>query len=380
MIMPSRDDVSLVELDDRGVLFCEGQQRLYALDPLGTALWSSLAGGSGEAGSARLLIEEMSFSPREAEDYVSSSLSSWDRLGLLRKSGKVAKNPGSPSVKSSRGEGLQDDVFAFAGLRIGLRYCDPEAAAAVRDVFGHLKVEEETSDFTFDITPAGGKYRLVGPDGSDHVLADSAAVAVWLKTEILDAILRRSPGTFAIHAAALESPKGTVLLVGPSGCGKTTIAALLNAHGWPCIADDVVLIDSRPRQIRGLPLAYAVKPGSWPVIARARPSLDGLQRYQRPDAKTVKYLCPASIAAHGGALAAAILFPRFAEGASASLSPVSHVDALVAILGEARNTSQYLTTEAFLAMATIVRLAAVRELSFGRADEASAMLLRHDAF
>jgi hypothetical protein len=271
-------------------------------------------------------------------------------------------------------------VFAFAGLRIGLRYCDPEAAAAVRDVFGHLKVEEETSDFTFDITPAGGKYRLVGPDGSDHVLADSAAVAVWLKTEILDAILRRSPGTFAIHAAALESPKGTMLLVGPSGCGKTTIAALLNAHGWPCIADDVVLIDSRPRQIRGLPLAYAVKPGSWPVIASARPSLDGLQSYQRPDARTVKYLCPASIAADGGPLAAAILFPRFAEGASTTISPVSHVDALVAILGEARNTSQYLTTEAFLAMATIVRLAAVRELSFGRADEASAMLLRHDAF
>lgn len=377
MISPSRDDVALVDFEDQSVLFCEGQQRLYALDPLAAALWSALAGGRAENEAVRLLIEQANLSPAEAEDHIAASLALWDELGLLRKDETIATRPAAPPVNKAP-EGPQHDVFSFSGFRVGIGYGDPDVTTAVRDVFGHLSAGEANPDFAFTVACEAGGYRLLGPDGADYLLTDCAAVAVWLKTEILDAHLRRSPATIAIHAAALGSPNGTVLLVGPSGCGKTTIAALLNAHGWSSIADDVVLIDCHPRGIRGLPLAYALKPGSWPVVARARPLLGALHSCRRPDGRTVKYLCPTSIAAHP-APAAAMVFPRFAEGAPTMMIPVPRAQALADILAEARSASEYLTVEAFLAVASVVGQATVHELRFGRAEEACAMLLRRES-
>jgi hypothetical protein len=376
MKIQSRHDITLVELDNQGILFCEGHQSLYALDTLAASLWRATAGASAKDDLIRFLVLKTGLPLSRAESYLTSCLRQWNEAGLLHRGECILRSVASPVLTHAPPTEYVDDVFGLAGFKVGVSYGEPGVATAVRDVFGHLGVKKGTTDFAFRIVSENGAYRLLGPDSTDHLLPDSAAVAVWLKTEILDALLRRSPDTMAIHAAALKSPKGTMLLAGPSRCGKTTLAALLNTRGWPSIADDVMLIDSQKRSIRGLPLAYAVKPGSWPIIRRSAASLDALATHTRPDGRVVKYLIPTSIAAVGSSVGASIVFPCFSQRASTALIPVSRVAALVRILSEARNTSHHLTTEAFLTVATILRQALVQELRFSSANEAVDALMQ----
>jgi hypothetical protein len=61
------------------------------------------------------------------------------------------------------------------------------------------------------------------------------------------AALFHQRGLLALHASAVETPAGAVLLLGGSGAGKSTIAARLAAWGNPFISDDVCPIDATPR-------------------------------------------------------------------------------------------------------------------------------------
>jgi hypothetical protein len=215
-------------------------------------------------------------------------------------------------------------------------------------------------------------YAMHTPDGEARILVDPAAVAVWLKMDLLDAILSMQPQTIALHAAALHSPAGVVLLAGSSGSGKTTLAAVLNAQGWPSIADDVVLIREDSSPITGLPLAYAAKPGSWPVLRRWFADIDELHAYSRPDGRIVKYVPPRMVVERDEVSIAAVVFPRYSPTASARIEPVDKVFALVDLLKEARNARHRLSRAGFLRLSTILRQSAVLSLVYGDAGHAAA--------
>ena len=46
-------------------------------------------------------------------------------------------------------------------------------------------------------------------------------------------------GYLALHAAAVATPTGTVILAGPSTAGKSVLAATLAARGCPVLADEI---------------------------------------------------------------------------------------------------------------------------------------------
>lgn len=50
-------------------------------------------------------------------------------------------------------------------------------------------------------------------------------------------------GLVALHAAAVVTPAGPVVVRGPSGSGKTTAACVLGLAGCPVLADEVVWVD-----------------------------------------------------------------------------------------------------------------------------------------
>lgn len=53
-------------------------------------------------------------------------------------------------------------------------------------------------------------------------------------------------GNEALHASAVECPRGVVAIAGPSGSGKSTLAAELIARGWPHFTDDVLVFAAGP--------------------------------------------------------------------------------------------------------------------------------------
>jgi energy-coupling factor transporter ATP-binding protein EcfA2 len=181
----------------------------------------------------------------------------------------------------------------------------------------------------------------------------------------------------ALHAAALHAPTGAVMLAGSSGHGKTTLAALLNAHGWPSIADDIVLLESDGSEIQGLALAYAVKSGSWSVLQGQFPSLDQYHPRLRPDGRTVKYVAPHSVANNAGGLSVSTLvFPRYAFGSGLNTRQGSKITSLINLLREAINGRRYLTASGFLAICKLVDHANIVEVEYGCAAEAAEFLVK----
>jgi hypothetical protein len=60
-------------------------------------------------------------------------------------------------------------------------------------------------------------------------------------------------GYEALHASAVESPHGTVVVLARSGAGKTTLAIELMRRGWPLVADDVLALRSRGGAVLAFP-------------------------------------------------------------------------------------------------------------------------------
>ena len=98
-----------------------------------------------------------------------------------------------------------------------------------------------------------------------------------------------------VHASAITNGKKTILFTAAPGNGKTTIAALLQARGYPIVADDFVPIERSTLMAWPFPIAMSVKEGSMELLS---PLMPGLQQkpvnYISPE-KIVRYLSPAGI-------------------------------------------------------------------------------------
>jgi hypothetical protein len=93
---------------------------------------------------------------------------------------------------------------------------------------------------------AFGQRALFGLDHDRERLAcaPSEAGIAWqrtLLTKVLPniAMLR---GYEALHASAVASPRGAVLVLAPSGTGKSALALALAHAGWPLISDDILVL------------------------------------------------------------------------------------------------------------------------------------------
>lgn len=107
-----------------------------------------------------------------------------------------------------------------------------------------------------------------------QVPADAKLRSEWLLgPALLLALAAR--GVYALHASAIASAAGAVLLLGRSGSGKSTLARVAADYGWRALADDVVPITEqagvmrvRPRfpQLKW-PDPLATADGEWPLAA-----------------------------------------------------------------------------------------------------------------
>ena len=85
-----------------------------------------------------------------------------------------------------------------------------------------------------------GRDVLVEPLGSDE-----DDVVAFFASSPFTALLQQR-GVVTLHAAAVKSEAGAVLLLGRSGIGKSSLAAALVERGFPLVADDVtgVVLDA----------------------------------------------------------------------------------------------------------------------------------------
>lgn len=71
-------------------------------------------------------------------------------------------------------------------------------------------------------------------------------------------------GTF--HGSTISNGKTSILLVGASGKGKSTLCAILSAHGFELVADDVSPMLFQDGEIYYNPTAISIKEGAFEVL------------------------------------------------------------------------------------------------------------------
>jgi len=105
--------------------------------------------------------------------------------------------------------------------------------------------------------------------GDDNVYAGTSSydIAYTVINEVIRQCIYFNKNGCAIHAAAIESGGGGVLLPGVSGCGKSTFTSWLVTNGANYLTDELVMLAEPDFRISSFTRPISIKNGSIPVIA-----------------------------------------------------------------------------------------------------------------
>jgi len=140
---------------------------------------------------------------------------------------------------------------------------------------------------------------------------------------------------FYIHAGAVGTGDGCVLLPAAPGSGKSSLTAALTHRGFGYYSDEVALIKPVTFQVPPMPLAFCVKSTGWELVGHYYPELGLSPVHNRDDGKRVRYLAPppGAIQQKSG-MVSHIIFPRYEKGGPTELKPLARSEALGRLMSE----------------------------------------------
>ena len=129
------------------------------------------------------------------------------------------------------------------------------------------------------------------------------------------------------HASALSYKKDTILFLGGSGSGKSTSLALLQAHGFHCVADDFVPIDN-DQLVHSFPAGISIKENSLETLLPYYPTLRSAAEYHYERLnKTVRYIPPKNTDYNTRYQCKALIFIKYDKHIDFEIKPISNMDA-----------------------------------------------------
>ena len=170
-------------------------------------------------------------------------------------------------------------------------------ASYIHPKFAHLETETADKETDFEVFTANDKIYLA---------INNKVKYGWSKEEIhyfqgkfsmefIQAMYHKEEcewmGVF--HASAVSNQQKAVLFLGDSGNGKSTSLALLQKHGFQCLADDFVPVAATNKEVYHFPAAISVKNSSLQTLAPLYPLLNDTKEYHLKRLnKRVRYLPP----------------------------------------------------------------------------------------
>jgi hypothetical protein len=77
-----------------------------------------------------------------------------------------------------------------------------------------------------------------------------------------------------LHGCSIAKNNHTIMLIGNSGSGKSTASALLAAHGYQVLADDISALSAEDLHIYNNPSAISIKSGAFDLVSKYFKTLD----------------------------------------------------------------------------------------------------------
>ena len=211
---------------------------------------------------------------------------------------------------------------------IKVSYNSALEASYIHPKFAHLETEISNKEIDFKVFIAKDKIYLA---------INNKVSYEWPKEEIhyfqgkfsmefIQAMYHKEESEWmgVFHASAVSNQQKAVLFLGDSGNGKSTSLALLQKHGFQCMADDFVPVAAKNKEVYHFPAAISVKNSSLQTLAPLYPILNDTKEYHLKRLnKRVRYLPPNYTDAQTHLACKDLVFIKYQKDVALSFSKMS---------------------------------------------------------
>ncbi len=249
---------------------------------------------------------------------------------------------------------------------------DDELRASLAELFAPLERSGGDALAVFSIGREGeDRHWHVRMDGQLMMGCEQTGQAVQgLVVYINQRVWMARDDVLSIHAAAVATPHGAVILPANSGSGKTTLCARLLQRGAGYLSDDSVAVDKRG-QLLGYPKPLGFKGSTQDLFSDVRlpGASDGRDAVWQVSATRLGAAIVTS------AEPAVVVSPRFEPGAALHLDRMSRPAGAAALLQQAQNLPAFGFPEALAIIGLLVAKVPCHSAVYGDADDAAQAVL-----
>jgi hypothetical protein len=260
----------------------------------------------------------------------------------------------------------------------------PFVAEGLAELYGQFEVRsahEAFADFHVSVNPPASLRRWLRPqaafsfDGMQPFKPLPRAQAFpMLEWGLNWCVSTQAHQYLIIHAAVVEKNGLAAILPAPPGSGKSTLTAGLVLSGWRLLSDELTLIDRKTGLIQPLPRPVSLKNQSIDVIRQFSPdvyinrashdTVKGTVAHMRPPRDSVRRQ-------HETARPGWVIFPQWAAGAPATLTPRSQAQTFMFLAQNAFNYS-HLGADGFRVGTELIDRTACYDFRYSQLHEAVA--------
>ena len=285
---------SYKQIEDKTIVWFEDTNNYLVLETTAASILKKIDKGVDRTQIAATLSKQTKVTLEQAKDFI---IDFEKRIYHQEPFAKVDQNNHGKDVKfptsfnSSIHYQIKNSVFKIS-------YLSALECSYIHPKFAHLVIDTPNrADYEFDI--------FIQNDFI-YLFVEKKLVNRWAKKdlhyfqgklsmELLQKVHQKEEEEWlgVFHASALGDGKKAILFLGDSGNGKSTSLALLQAHGFDCIADDFVPVDKKDQHVYAFPAAISIKRNSVETLLPFYPALKKTKEYDLKELnKIVRYLVP----------------------------------------------------------------------------------------
>jgi hypothetical protein len=329
-------------VDDGLLLLDTASHKVWAYSDSARRAWDVIETGDGRAEDIVAVFTEHYGIPFEiAQRDVGAILDEWRSLGLISQSSRL-NGPADISPSHAATDWVRAAAPSWAAKWSGtIQGCVFEFAIEhpfdphyVRALFQHMDSPGARPQCRLELRHVGDNEFALIEDGHERLrMRETGALLGALYQAVIERIHSGIAWLALMHGGSVARGGKGLLLPAPSGNGKSTLIAYLVSQGFQYVADDLLAV-ATDGKVLPWPMPLSLKPGSWEPLAPYCPYLPDLP-LGRAKGKDVRLFVPAAESCAAGPVRpAAVVFPRFASGATAALEQIGLFDAIARLLSD----------------------------------------------
>jgi hypothetical protein len=313
-------------IDSKKIVWFQNSNSYLVVEPLMATIFEKLSNNIDLQEISIWLKNEIDASDHFISNFIDNTVELFNEKNATELKPKLAK------IQSKIKNYKFHSFFRINNYVFFIEYENENLVSQVFPTFAHLEVETSNKiDFHYQVYEDNdsifllndGKFIGKWPQSESHIFQGKLSMQIII--DIYQKPEKEWMGVF--HASAVSNQKEAMLFLGDSGNGKSTSLAILNAHGFDCIADDFVPIDHQ-KKVHFYPAAISIKKNSVSTLLSLYPELENSAEYNfNKLKKIVRFLPPKRINYELKPLCKALVFIKYNPEVKIELKKISKIDA-----------------------------------------------------